>query len=87
MICDHTACRLEIEGQKISFLKKPEGFVDECKWSNVVLSLDVLEDKRCDNVLVRDKLDGYRRGAHALWLSPVKLQAVEDLRGRRPWND
>ncbi len=87
MNCDEHACRLEMQGQRVSFLKKPQYINDECAWANIVLSFDVLEQEKCGDVLVRDKLDGYRNGAHALWLNPVKLETVEEMRGHRPWND
>jgi competence protein ComEC len=85
MNCDERACRLEIEGQRVSFLKKPQFLNDECAWATIVFSFDVLDSNTCADILVRDKLDGYKYGAHALWLNPIKLETVEEYRGQRPW--
>lgn len=89
MACDAGACRLELKGHKISFVKTMKVLPEECRWAEMVISSGVVEGPVCPGLMVRDKLDGLRFGAHAVWLEPheIFVRTSEQERGVRPWSD
>lgn len=87
--CDASACRLEMNNHKVSFLKRASAVPEECSWAEIVLSFSVVDGRPCGDVPLMDKLDGYREGAHALWLTAdgIKIETAQQERGRRPWSE
>ncbi len=92
MHCDEDACRLELKGQKISFMGNAEDISAECAWGDAVIVADPVRKawELCDldRVVLLDKFDGLDDGAHALYVSDagVRVETSEGLRGMRPWN-
>lgn len=84
--CDEAACRVEIDGQRVSFLKGPGAIAEECHWASVVLSFNPVKDYWC-GARVIDKFDVLDHGAHAVWLDQsIKITNAEEMRGVRPWS-
>ena len=87
LTCDSYGCRGEIQGQKISLAYTNKAWQEDCAWADVVISKTPVPYKECAAPIVIDYFDVWRDGAHAIWLSPhkVKVQNVEELRGKRLW--
>lgn len=90
--CDSSACRLELHGHKISFLRTREAVAEECNWAEAVIAFDVVKKDLprgvCSGVIILDKFDGLREGAVALKLNPsgITVETANNLRGNRPWS-
>lgn len=84
--CDEAACRAELHGQHVSFLRNPSALAEECVWADVILSFDPVKTERC-NVPVIDKFDAIDNGAYGVWLGPqIKITSAQEARGSRPWS-
>lgn len=95
LICDPSACRLEMEGQKISVVFNLEALPEEMLWADVALSTSpVGKPLRVEFLaagshrILIDKFDVLDGGAHGLWLSAegVRVESSEQHRGQRPWS-
>jgi len=82
MACDASACRMEVKGRKVSFVRDRLVIAAECGWADVVISDDFLKGAPCK---VLSKSSGYRGGAHAVYLDDMRIETTEDRRGLRPW--
>ena len=87
LTCDPAACRLELHGAQISFLRQPYALQAECHWAQAVISLEVLDGAYCKDVILKDRFNGYRAGVHAFRVEDGKItyDTVEQFRGQRPW--
>ncbi len=95
MRCDEAACRLELKGYKLSFMKNAEDVGEECLWADAVIVKDPVRKawELCDldRVVLLHKFDGWDGGTHALYLgdkegSGITVKTSEELRGMRPWS-
>ncbi|MGH1398330.1 MAG: ComEC/Rec2 family competence protein [Alphaproteobacteria bacterium] len=86
--CDGFACRMGVEGVKISYLKDHRADIlrAECAWADLVLSKYSPPDTVCAADLYT-RFDVYRHGAHSFEVrnGAVIVRRVEDYRGDRPW--
>lgn len=84
--CDEAACRAEIHGRRVSFLKNPGVIEEECHWAALVLSFSPVKKYGCA-ALVIDKFTALDSGTQAVWLGDaVTIQNDEEIRGNRPWS-
>lgn len=60
---------------------------DDCRRADVLVSLVPLRGPCPRPVIVVDRFDLWREGAHAIWLDEddVRVATVNGLRGHRPW--
>lgn len=86
--CDEMACRVEMKGQHVSFLRQSGALAEECAWADAVLAFDPLKNQKCEGKIVIDRFDAKYDGSHALWLSDggIKVENAEEERGARPWS-
>jgi competence protein ComEC len=84
--CDEAACRAEINGKRVSFLKNPGVVEEECRWAALALSFNPVNKRDC-GVPVIDKFTVLDEGAQAVWLGDaITIQNAEKIRGVRPWS-
>ncbi|MGE0667445.1 MAG: ComEC/Rec2 family competence protein [Sphingomonadales bacterium] len=72
----------------IALVRQPEGLDEDCARARIVIS-SVPTFRRCRGPLVViDRFDLWREGAHALWLENdrVVVRSVAGDQGRRPWS-
>jgi hypothetical protein len=57
-----------------------------CGTADLVIS-PVAAHYNCNGGLLIDSVDTWKRGGHAVWLSPdrIAIESVADWRGIRPW--
>jgi len=86
--CGEAGCRLQKNGQKVSFLMSSESIAAACDWADVVIVSDPVPDWRCRKKQVIDLFDSFDHGAYALWLRErgVTVQNAADIAGKRPWS-
>ena len=84
--CDAFACRMEKNGQTISFIRSLRAVPEECTWARVIISALPVEKESCDAHII-DRFSVWRKGAHSLYLDQggITVQTVEEERGLRPW--
>lgn len=87
LACDSYGCRGEVSGQKIAVAYSNKAWQEDCQWADIVISQKPVPYKECKAKHVIDFFDVWRNGAHAIWVTPekVKIQTVEELRGKRLW--
>lgn len=84
--CGYEGCRVDIDHHQIAFPRTTAAMAEDCAWADVIISPRPLPAS-CASAVTLDLFDGYRAGAHALWISRhgVKIKTVEENRGHRPW--
>lgn len=87
--CSAEGCRFEAKGQRVLFVMDKGGLPESCGGSSLILSMEPFkdaEDCRRQTMLL-DRWDIWRKGAHAIYLSPerVRIETVQGDRGKRPW--
>ncbi|MCB1782574.1 MAG: ComEC family competence protein [Alphaproteobacteria bacterium] len=85
--CDAQACRLEIKGKKISFVKQPYALQADCIWADIVISQNPIKT-RCPAKVKLDKFDTWKNGAYAIWIKSngtIQIKNTRDQTGQRPW--
>lgn len=85
--CDSFGCRGEVNSQRVSVAYTNKAWQEDCKWADIVIAQGPVPYKGCSAKYVIDYFDGWRDGAHAIWLTPneIKITNVEDIRGKRLW--
>ncbi len=84
--CDRLGCLYRARGQVVALVRDARALAEDCRRVTVVVS--AVPVRRCPSaVTLIDRFDLWRRGAHALWLEPggVRVENVNEIRGRRPW--
>jgi competence protein ComEC len=90
IVCDAWACRLDLKGNRISFVKKPSAAQDECAWAGLVVAFDKLPEGVCGNLADSlDKYNGYDSGSHAVYADKngIRIETARDYRGDRLWSE
>lgn len=84
--CDADACILLRNGRRIALVRETRALDEECRSSDLVLSL-VRAPRACrGRTRLIDLVDLRRNGATALWLDdPLRIESANARRGERPW--
>ena len=84
--CDGTGCLYRTDGVTVALVQHEEALAEDCRAADVVVAA-VAVFVRCGAPVVLDRLDMWRSGAHAVWISggDVRVQSVAQTRGARPW--
>ena len=84
--CDADACILRRNGRRIALVREIRALDEECRASDLVLSL-VRAPRSCrGRTRLVDLGDLRRNGATALWLDePLRIESANAWRGERPW--
>jgi competence protein ComEC len=87
MRCDASGCVLRANGRRVALMQRPDATQDDCRLADVVVSLVPLRGACPRPVVVVDRFDLWREGAHAIWLKgrEVRVETVNGVRGNRPW--
>jgi competence protein ComEC len=85
--CESAMCRYEARGRRVAIVTGAEALPLDCAaWDAIVAQVPA--GFRCRRVIpVIDRIDSWRRGAVALWLSAdgVSVESANGSRGDRPW--
>jgi competence protein ComEC len=96
--CDKLSCIYHKKGYVIALVKNEKALPEDCKNSDVLLSLVPIEIKCDDPQIVIDKWDIYHGGAYAIYLQAksqkskksskehIKIVTTHEFIGRRPWS-
>lgn len=86
--CDANGCRYRYLGYRVALVSNAAGLEDACAEADVVIGSVPLRVPCRHPRVVIDRFDLWRRGGHALWLSPqaIRVETVADAQGRRPWS-
>lgn len=87
--CDEVACRIEIEGKVVSYIKDQSTAKYECENVDIAIA-DFPLRTLCGwntNTKLIDYVDTRDHGAHAIWLrgSIIEIKSTESVRGDRAW--
>jgi len=87
MRCDVHGCRTQIKGRRVSFVKDFYAQPSACEWADIVIAQEPVRVKNCAASTVIGRFDGWRNGAHSLYLTKggVRVRSVQQMRGDRPW--
>jgi len=85
--CDPLGCLYRAKGQVVALARDGRALDDDCAAASVVVSREPVRGRCTGPRVVIDRFDLWRRGGHALWLSPegVRVETVRAHRGERPW--
>ena len=85
--CDRFGCLYRAGSQVVALATDARALAEDCRVASIVISAVPVRG-RCDSaIIVIDRFDLWRAGAHALWLSErgATVESVRDYRGVRPW--
>ncbi|MGQ9367497.1 ComEC/Rec2 family competence protein [Azospirillum sp. ST 5-10] len=85
LACDALGCLYRAGGRTVALARAPEALAEDCAAADAVVSAEAAG--RCAAAAVIDRWHRWRRGGHALYLSPdgVRVEDVRSGRGERPW--
>jgi len=85
--CDQIGCVYRVDGAQVSLVKEDAAIDPACSGGGVVVSAVPIRQACRGPKLVVDRFDLWRRGAHALWLTPTgaRVETVAEWQGDRPW--
>lgn len=87
LACDSLGCLYRARGQVLSFVKGRGALAEDCRAATVMVSTIPVRGE-CDGPsVIVDRFDLWRHGAHAIWLSPERIEVVSTAawQGDRPW--
>ena len=84
--CDGLGCVARApSGKVIAVPARPDALGDDCALADVVVgNVDASPCRKPALILGREQIE--RAGGYAVWLTPLRLQSVQDARGDRPWS-
>jgi len=84
--CDSDACIILRDGRRIALVRETRALDEECRSSDLVLSL-VRAPRACrGRTRLIDLADLHRNGTTALWFDdPLRIDSANARRGDRPW--
>ena len=85
--CRDAGCRYAAHGKTVAIVLEERALPAGCDSADAIVS-QVPAGFACRKVIpVIDRIDTWRRGAVALWLTPngIKVLGANDARGDRPW--
>jgi competence protein ComEC len=86
--CDSLGCIFRRYGNTVALVEDGRALPEDCRAATILISTDPVDRHDCPGpIVVIDRFDIWRDGAHALWLSrgPPGTLSVRDHRGSRPW--
>jgi competence protein ComEC len=88
LACDALGCVYRVDGAQVSLVQDDDGVDGACAGSGVVISAVPIRHACRGPKLVIDRFDLWRRGGHALWLTPngARVENVATWQGDRPWS-
>lgn len=88
--CDRLGCIYRHNGRLVAFIRESAALAEDCAVADAVISWGVIRPDRCLGPSLRiDRRSLAAGGGHALWLpadGPLRIEAVQDSRGERPWS-
>ncbi len=96
IICDWQACRTELRGKRVSFVRDVEVMATECAWADILVSARSMRLAACEAEALVDWQATKRDGTHAVWIDDravdsveggVRLDTVRAHLGQRRWNE
>lgn len=87
LACDAVGCLYRVDGNLVALVQSDDGVDAACASARVVISAVPIRRPCKQPAVVVDRFDLWRRGAHALWLTPsgASWQSVAQWQGARPW--
>lgn len=85
--CDALGCLYRAEGRTVALVRDRAALAEDC-WAADVVVATIRAPRACrESARLIELRDLARNGAHALWLSRegVRIESVNQERGRRPW--
>lgn len=85
--CDNLGCVYRGDGAQVVLVREDGGVDGACAGAGVVISAVPIRQACRGASVVVDRFDLWRRGAHALWLTPTgaRIETVAGWQGDRPW--
>ncbi|MGE5476727.1 MAG: ComEC/Rec2 family competence protein [Bacteroidales bacterium] len=85
--CDALGCVYRVDAAQVALVREDAGVDAACASAKVVVSAVPIRHACRGPALVVDRFDLWRRGAHALWLTPsgAHVETVAGWQGDRPW--
>ncbi|MGE5518015.1 MAG: ComEC/Rec2 family competence protein [Bacteroidota bacterium] len=87
LACDSDGCLYRVDGAVVALVREDGGIDAACAGAGVVVSAVPIRQACKASAVVVDRFDLWRRGAHALWLTPTgaRVETVAGWQGDRPW--
>jgi competence protein ComEC len=88
--CDGLACRAEVNGVEVGFLKRPEALIEDCGETMLLIADFALPRDGCPKALKIDRWARLKGGAHAIWLADGRIERIETVKGQasmHPWEN
>jgi competence protein ComEC len=87
LACDSLGCVWRTDNMQVALIQDEAGIAAACAVAKVVVAAVPLRKACRGPALVIDRFDLWRRGGHALWLSPegARVETVAGWQGNRPW--
>lgn len=84
--CDGATCVYKAEGRTVEIVRRRDNVAAACGSADLVIA-PVAAHYNCSGATLIDSVDTWKRGGHAVWLSPdgISIESVKDWRGNRPW--
>ena len=86
LTCDALGCVYRAHGHEVALIRDGAALAEDCASAELVVS-PVAAHRACRRPLVIDRIDTWKKGAHAVWLEAggIRIETVGDWRGTRPW--
>jgi len=87
LACDILGCIYRHAGRTVALVKMAEALDEDCAVADAVVSIEPVRRGCGGPQVVIDRLDLWRQGGHALWITPTEIRvlSVAATRGSRPW--
>ena len=84
--CDSGGCVYRAGVVTVALAETEDALAEDCREADAVVAV-VAVFIPCAAGVVVDRLDLWRQGAHAIWITPagVRVDSVSERRGNRPW--
>jgi competence protein ComEC len=85
--CDGLGCVVQVNGMILAVPASPEAAIEDCGYADLIVTGVHFRRSCPGSVIVIDRSDLRRNGAHAVWLSAngARIRSVGADRGDRPW--
>ena len=86
--CDALGCLYRAKGRVVSIVDDADAIATECRHADLMISTEPARGTCRGKARRIDRFDLWRRGPHAIWLSPerIVIRTVAEQRGERPWS-